>query len=202
MSPDQARFNELIRRSFEEHQEVMAAAAAELPDVLERIVETAVGCVEGGGKLLVCGNGGSAADAQHLAAELVCRFRFSRRAVAAVALTTDTSGLTAIANDYGFDQVFSRQVEALARPGDMLVAISTSGNSANVIGAARAAQTIGCTVVAMTGRGGGSLAVHADLLLSAPSDVVSRIQEVHGICIHVLAQGVEDAVLGRGEETS
>lgn len=201
MSPDQARFDELIRMSFEEHHEVMAAAAAELSDILERVVATAVRCVEYGGKVLVCGNGGSAADAQHLAAELVCRFRFNRRAVAAVALTTDTSALTAIANDFGYEQVFARQVEALARPCDMLVAISTSGNSANVIAAAKAARTAGCTVVAMTGRGGGSLAGHADLLLAAPSDVVSRIQEVHGLCIHVLAQGVEDALLDRGEET-
>jgi D-sedoheptulose 7-phosphate isomerase len=190
---------ELIRGTFEEHREVAAAAAHELPQTLERFVAVAVRCLEDGGKILVCGNGGSAADAQHLAAELVCRFRFTRRALAAVALTTDTSALTAIANDLGYEQVFARQVEALARAGDLLVAISTSGSSANVVAAARAARAVGCSVVAMTGRGGGRLAEAADLVVAAPSSVVARIQEVHGICVHVVAQALEDALCRREE---
>jgi D-sedoheptulose 7-phosphate isomerase len=146
---------------------------------------------------MVCGNGGSAADAQHLAAELVCRFAFNRRALPALALTTDTSALTAIANDLGFDRVFARQVEALARSGDMLVAISTSGRSANVIEAAREARSAGCKVVALTGADGGPLAELADLLLAAPSTTVARIQEVHAIIVHILAESVEAALCGR-----
>ncbi len=190
---DQPSVQSTIVGSFEEHGRVMAEAARSLPAVLEQVVEAAVGCVKGGGKILVCGNGGSAADAQHLAAELVCRFRFDRAAIPAVALTTDTSSLTAIANDYGFDRVFARQVEALARRGDLLVAISTSGNSPNVIEAAVQARAMGCTVVALTGRGGGRLAEHADYLVAAPSDTVARTQEVHELCIHVLAQAMEDS---------
>ncbi len=182
-----------IAGSFDEHGIVMAEAARSLPAVLEQVVNAALACLAGGGKVLVCGNGGSAADAQHLAAELVCRFRIDRAAVAAVALTTDSSTLTAIANDYGFDRVFARQVEALARSGDMLVAISTSGNSPNVVEAAIQARAMGCVVAALTGRGGGRLAAHADYLVAAPSDTVARIQEVHELCIHVLAEAAEQA---------
>jgi D-sedoheptulose 7-phosphate isomerase len=155
-----------------------------------------------GGKVLTCGNGGSAADAQHLAAELVCRVRHDRGALPAIALTTDTSALTAIANDYGYDRVFSRQVEALARPGDLLMAFSTSGNSKNVIEAARQAQATGCSVVALTGRSGGDLAEHADLLVAAPSETVSRIQEIHELCVHVIAQALEDAARRAGDRSS
>jgi D-sedoheptulose 7-phosphate isomerase len=115
-----------------------------------------------------------------------------------VALTTDTSALTAIANDYGFERVFARQVEALADAGDVLVAISTSGDSANVVEAAIQARSMGCTVVALTGRGGGRLADHADLVVSAPSDTVARIQEVHQLCIHILAELVEEAAREAG----
>ena len=122
---------------------------------------------------------------------MVCRYRTDRPAVAAVALTTDTSALTAIANDYGYERVFARQVEALARPGDLLVAISTSGNSANVIEAARQARACGCTVAALTGADGGTLADHADLLVAAPSRTVARIQEVHEVVLHIVAEAVE-----------
>ena len=184
----------LILDNIEEHGRVMEEAARTLPDTLEELVTTVVACLSDGGKLLVCGNGGSAADAQHLAAELVCRYRTDRPAVAAVALTTDSSALTAIANDYGFDRVFARQVEALARPGDLLLAISTSGNSANVIEAAREARARGCAVVALTGGDGGRLAGHADLVVAAPSQTVARIQEVHELVLHVVAEGVELAV--------
>jgi D-sedoheptulose 7-phosphate isomerase len=183
-----------IRETFAGHLQVAAAAAESLPEVLDRVVGVASACLRAGGKLLVCGNGGSAADAQHLAAELVCRFRADRGAIPAIALTTDSSALTAIANDYGYDRVFARQVEALARRGDVLVAISTSGNSANVVEAARQAHAVGCTVIAMTGSAGGRLAAEADVLVAAPSEEVARIQEVHELCIHILAGALEDVV--------
>jgi D-sedoheptulose 7-phosphate isomerase len=191
MSRDEVRAT--IRSTFDEHGSVMTEASATLPGTIEAFVQTVLKCLDDGGKVLICGNGGSAADAQHLAAELVCRFRVERNAIAAVALTTDTSTLTAIANDYGYERVFARQVEALARPGDVLVAISTSGNSPNVLAAADQARSMGCPVVAMTGAGGGRLADRADLLVAAPSETVARIQEVHEIIIHVVAQCAEDA---------
>lgn len=190
-----------IRQAFAEMAGLLAAAAEQLPPRLEEAVELLLGCLEGGGKILVCGNGGSAADAQHLAAELVCRVRRDRGALPALALTTDTSTLTAIGNDYGFERVFARQLEALAREGDVLVAISTSGESANVIAAAREAHERACRVVALTGEGGGRLAEHADLLLAVPSTVVSRIQEIHAICIHVLAEALEEATVARARES-
>jgi D-sedoheptulose 7-phosphate isomerase len=188
-----------IRQTFDETARVLEASAGHLAGRLEETVELFLGCLDGGGTILVCGNGGSAADAQHLAAELICRVRRDRRAIPSVALTTDTSTLTAIGNDYGFERIFSRQVEALAREGDVLVAITTSGDSANVIEAARTARERGCRVVAMTGEGGGRLAEHTDLLLDVPSTVVSRIQEIHAVCIHVLAESVEDAVAARDQ---
>jgi len=183
---------------FAEHARVMAQAATELPAVLERITAAAAQCLRRGGRILACGNGGSAADAQHLVGELVGRFRDEREALAAVALTADTALITAVANDYGYERVFARQVEALARPGDVLVALSTSGNSPNVVQAAEAARRRGCTVVAFTGAGGGQLAAHADLHLSAPSSVVARIQEVHGVCIHALCEGLDRLLAGAG----
>jgi D-sedoheptulose 7-phosphate isomerase len=188
-----------IRQTFDETARVLAASAEHLPGRLEETVELLLGCLDAGGTILVCGNGGSAADAQHLAAELVCRVRRDRRALPSVALTTDTSTLTAIGNDYGFERIFARQVEALAREGDVLVAISTSGESANIIEAAKTARERGCRVVGLTGEGGGQLAAHTDLLLDVPSTVVSRIQEIHALCIHVLAESVEDAVASRSQ---
>lgn len=186
-----------IRQTFEETAQVLGASADHLQRPLEAAVELFSDCLGAGGKILICGNGGSAADAQHLAAELVCRVRRDRRALPSVALTTDTSMLTAIGNDYGFERIFARQVEALAREGDVLVAITTSGDSANVIEAAKTARERGCRVVGLTGKGGGQLAAHTDVLLDVPSTVVSRIQEIHAVCIHVLAESVEDAVAAR-----
>jgi D-sedoheptulose 7-phosphate isomerase len=183
-----------IQSTFEEHAQVMAAASEILADPLHQLVELTASCLRSGHKVMVCGNGGSAADAQHLAAELVCRFAFNRQALPALALTTDTSALTAIANDLGFDRVFARQVEALASSGDLLIAISTSGRSANIIEAAREARAAGCSVVAMTGSAGGELAELADLVIAAPSQKVARIQEVHAIAIHILAESVEAAL--------
>ncbi len=150
-----------------------------------------------GRRVLVCGNGGSAADAQHFAAELEGRYMLERRALPALALTTNSSTLTAIGNDYGYEATFARQVEAHARRGDVLVAISTSGNSANVLAAARAARRIGAVVIGMTGRGGGKLAMTADLAIRAPADHVARIQECHIAAIHAICAAVETAMFGR-----
>lgn len=188
-----------IRQTFDETAQVLKASAEHLPARLQETVELCLGCLEAGGTILVCGNGGSAADAQHLAAELICRVRRERRAVPAIALTTDTSTMTAIANDYSFDRIFARQIEALAREGDLLVAITTSGESANVIAAAKTARERGCRIVGLTGQGGGQLAAHVDVLIDVPSTVVSRIQEIHALCIHVLAESVEDAVAARAQ---
>jgi D-sedoheptulose 7-phosphate isomerase len=141
-------------------------------------------CLAQGGKLLICGNGGSAADAQHFAAELSGRFVTERRALAAIALTTDTSALTAIGNDYGFDRIFARQVEALGRPGDLLIGISTSGNSPNVVHAVQAARSLGAGAIGLLGRDGGQLGTLMDDCLTVPSNVTARIQEVHIMVIH------------------
>lgn len=147
-----------------------------------------------GGKVLLFGNGGSAADAQHVAAELVGRFARERAPLAAVALTTDTSALTAIGNDYGFEQIFARQVRALGRAGDVAVAISTSGNSPNVLRAAEAAREVGMTVIALTGGGGGALAAASDLCIDIPSNDTARVQECHLTVEHALCRAVEDAL--------
>ena len=180
-----------IHEVFADHSAVTARAALELPPVLERAVAAMHGCLRAGGKILACGNGGSAADAQHLAAELVGRFREERQALAVIALTADTALLTALGNDYGYQRVFARQVEALAQRGDVLLAFSTSGNSANVVEAAHTARRLGCTVIGFTGAGGGELARHADVLLKAPSSTVARIQEIHTLCIHVLCESLD-----------
>ena len=144
-----------------------------------------------GGQVLIFGNGGSAADAQHLAAELVGRYTRTRRALPAVALTTDSSALTAVANDYGFDRVFARQIEARGRPGDITVGISTSGGSANVLVALQVAKSRGLTTVAFTGRDGGAIGTAADLHVNVPHDVTPRIQEVPRTLIHAVCELVE-----------
>jgi D-sedoheptulose 7-phosphate isomerase len=190
-----------VRKRFEESARILVDSRERLADPLEHAVRLLLACLRGGGKILTCGNGGSAADAQHLAAELVCRVRHDRPALPAVALTSDTSVLTAIANDLGFERVFARQVEALARENDVLVTVSTSGNSPNVLAAAGAARRLGCQVIALTGEGGGQLAEHANVLVDVPSNEVAQIQEIHGLCIHVLAELVEEAFLdGRPHE--
>lgn len=181
-----------IEHVFSEHAEVMLVASTTLPATLEHAIRMLQACLARGNKVLACGNGGSAASAQHFVAELVCRFCVDRRALAAVALAADIATLTAIGNDYGYTSVFARQVEALATKGDVLVAISTSGHSANVIEAAKTARASGCTVIALTGADGGDLAAHADIVVRAPSKVVARIQEVHDVCIHALAAALEE----------
>jgi phosphoheptose isomerase len=187
---------QIIGRNFTDHARVLEQAAVSLPEVLERVVHVLHDCLGRGNKIMACGNGGSAADAQHLVAELVGRFRDERRALSALTLHGDASTITALANDYGYQRVFARQVEALARPGDVLIAISTSGNSPSVLEAAQAARSRGCAVVALTGAGGGRLAAQSDLLVEAPSNVVARVQEIHGLCIHALVDAL-DSLVGR-----
>ena len=151
------------------------------------------------GKVLACGNGGSAADAQHFAAELVGRFEMERMGLAGIALTTDTSALTAIANDYDFNRVFSKQVEALGRSGDVLLAISTSGNSANIIAAIEAAHEHDMRVVALTGKDGGQIAhilQDQDILLNVAHQRTARIQEIHILLIHAICDGIDQLLMG------
>ncbi len=173
----------------------MGALAAPLAEAGKAIAER----VALGGKVLFCGNGGSAADAQHLAAELVGRFERERMPLGAIALHANSSATTAIGNDYGYEQTFARPLLALGRPGDVLVALSTSGNSPNVVQAAIAARTCGIFVVALTGEAGGELGAHCDLLLAAPSRNTARIQEAHILMGHLLCQIVELAVVGAFE---
>jgi len=186
-----------IANVFSEHAKVTARAAQELPEVLERVVKAMDDCLQSGHKVFACGNGGSAADAQHLVAELIGRFVHERRALPAVALTADTATITALANDYGYERVFARQIEGLAHKGDVLFAISTSGNSPNVLHAAEAARKLGCVVVAMTGERDSKLSAHADYLIKAPSTVTARIQEVHTLCIHAIAGSLDDLLKQR-----
>lgn len=147
-----------------------------------------------GGKVIFCGNGGSAADAQHLAAELMGRFLIDREPMAAISLTVDTSALTAIGNDYGYDKVFSRQLRGLARPDDVLVGLSTSGNSENIVSAFEAARNMGVKTIGLTGRGGGRMASLSDLLIAVDDDRTSHIQEAHIVIGHMLCAFVEDAL--------
>ena len=182
---------EEIKAQLQAHNEVITALARDLCPALESAVTLLAGALAGGNKLLVMGNGGSAADAQHFAAEIVGRFKLERRALPAIALSTDTSLLTAIGNDYGFDKVFARQVEAHALPGDVLVGISTSGNSANVQLALEAGQRLGCKTVALLGKDGGSIRGVAELSLIVPSSDTPRIQEGHITMIHIICDLVE-----------
>lgn len=171
-------------------------------DILSRPLLDAAGaivdCIEGGGKILACGNGGSAADAQHFAAELVNRFEINRRGLPAVALTHDASVITSIANDFSFDRVFSRQVEALGRPGDLLLAISTSGTSNNVSAAADAAAVVGMQTIALTGRDGGTLGSNANIKfhINIPHNSTPRIQEMHITCLHIICSLVDQHMFG------
>lgn len=168
-----------FKAELAEHQEVARRTEAALSGAFVDAVAACVRSVRGGGKLLLFGNGGSAADAQHLAAELTIRYRKSRSPIAALALTTDTSALTAAGNDLGFEMVFARQLEALGRPGDVAIAISTSGTSANVIAGLRQAKSMGLVTVALGGKDGGAMAGLADHLLAVPSETTARIQEMH-----------------------
>lgn len=184
---------------FQASAQTKLASAEALAPQIEQAARHMVHCLAQGGKILACGNGGSAADAQHFASEMVNRFEQERPGLAAVALTTDTSTLTSIANDYAYDQVFARQVKALGQPGDILLAISTSGNSPSVLQAVAAAHARGMHVIALTGRSGGGLAEQiqeGDVFLCVPAESTARIQEVHLLAIHCLCDAVDSVLLG------
>ena len=180
-----------------EHQTVLAQVA-ELNRDIEMAGQLLVATLRQQGKILLCGNGGSAADCQHIAAELVVRYERSRKALAAIALTTDSSILTASANDFGYDAVFSRQIEAFGNANDCLIAISTSGNSRNVLRAVSTAKEIGLKVIGMTGDAGGDLATLADIVIKIPSTVTARIQEAHIVIGHWWCGLVEDTFSEEG----
>lgn len=177
----------------------MLADAAFL-QAAERMCQMAVTQYKAGFKMLIAGNGGSAADAQHIAGELVSRFYFNRPALPAVALTTDTSILTAIGNDYGYEETFARQVEALGAPGDILLVLSTSGNSPNILKAIASAKKRGLTIFGFTGEAGGKMAADCDVCIRIPSACTPRIQEAHILIGHVLCAYIEEALFGRASE--
>ncbi|HYD81618.1 MAG TPA: phosphoheptose isomerase [Paucimonas sp.] len=184
---------------FEESAELKSKAAALLAQPISEAVELMFTALSNGNKILACGNGGSAADCQHFAAELVGRFERERLPLPAIALTTDTSILTAVGNDYSFNDIFSKQVQAFGQPGDVLLAISTSGNSGNVLAAVEAALERDVRVVALTGKGGGKIGevlTDADVHICVPHDRTARIQEVHLLTIHCLCDGIDVALFG------
>jgi D-sedoheptulose 7-phosphate isomerase len=187
--PGVARDRAILR--LRELAQLAEASAEALPREIAAAASLVGGVLAGGGTLFFCGNGGSAADAQHIATEYVVRYMRDRRALPAIALTTDTSLLTAAGNDLGFEHVFSRQVEALARPGDLLVVHSTSGNSPNVIRAAEAARAKGAKVLALTARDGGALRPLADVAIVVPTDRTDRAQELHLLIQHVICELTE-----------
>jgi D-sedoheptulose 7-phosphate isomerase len=192
-TPDRQRIlDEAFTATIEAHGRVQREGRGAILAAGEAVVK-ALGT---GRKVLVCGNGGSAADAQHFVAELVGRFTRERRAWPALALTTDTSILTAIGNDYGFDRVFARQVEAHGQPGDVLVGISTSGGSPDVLAAVETARALGLVTIGLTGRDGGALGRAVDVHVNVPSPSTARAQEVHGTLLHVLCELVEQELVG------
>jgi len=192
---------EVFKTAIAEHMEVLRQVESQQP-VLEAIALAMTATLRAGGKILWCGNGGSAADSQHLAAELVGRFRRERRGLASLSLTTNSSTLTAIGNDFGYETVFSRQVEALGVAGDLLVGISTSGNSENVVAALQVARSQGLVTVAITGKGGGRMAALADHLFAVESKDTARIQEAHILAGHMICDWIELDYLHEMEQLS
>ena len=191
-----------IQDQFEESIATKQSALSSMSQPIEAAVRAMAACLAAGGKVMACGNGGSAADSQHFAAELLNRFEKERAPLAAIALTTDTSTLTSIANDYAYDQVFAKQVAALGRAGDVLLAISTSGNSPNVLEAIKVAHARGVRVVALTGKGGGTIGRQLrsdDIHLCVPADRTARIQEVHLLALHCLCDGIDALILGESQ---
>lgn len=189
-------FESLITNHLSEHLATVEKLRAHVP-FIEDLARRILACFDSGGKVLFFGNGGSAADAQHLAAEFVVRFRQTRRALPSLALHTDTSVITACANDFGFETVYARQIEALGNAGDIAIGISTSGNSANVLNALKAAKAKGCLAVAFTAEEGGQCARMADLAFRAPSPVTARAQECHLLTGHILCDLIEESLVRR-----
>lgn len=183
-----------ILSEFNSHKEIIGKTLEVLIDDVEKASKLILETLKNGNKILLCGNGGSAADAQHIAAELTGRYKKERRGLPGIALTTDTSALTAIGNDYGFERVFDRQVEALANNGDLLIGISTSGNSQNVINAFNVAKELGCVTIGLSGRDGGKFNGLCDLNIVVPSDSTPRIQEMHILIGHTICQIIDDEI--------
>ncbi len=199
-----AMLEQRIQQQFFDSADLKYAAAEILARPIAQAVGVLVACITSGGKVLACGNGGSASDAQHFAAEFIGRFERERPGLAAIALTTDTSIITAIGNDYSFNAIFSKQIEALGAPGDVLIAISTSGNSANVIAAVQAAHAKEMSIVALTGRGGGKIRemlLDTDVHICVPHERTARVQEVHILTLHCLCDAVDNQLLGEQEES-
>jgi len=194
-----------IQQHFIDSADLKYKAAQSLSKPIAAAVQAMLACVTSGGKVLACGNGGSAADAQHFSAEFIGRFERERPELGAIALTTDSSILTAIANDYDFTRIFSKQVRGLGQAGDVLLALSTSGNSANILAAIEAAHEREMTVVALTGRGGGKITNvlrETDVHVCVPHDRTARIQEVHLLVLHCICDGVDTQLLGEQESPS
>jgi len=192
------RLRQRASQHFLDSIAVKQEAEKVLPESVAQAVVAMVDCLRSGGKVMACGNGGSAADAQHFAAELIGRFERERQELAAIALTTDTSILTAVGNDYSYEEVFSKQVRGLGKKGDILIAISTSGNSKNVVKAIESAKKIGINIIALTGNGGGKIASLLDandIHLCVPSNRTARIQETHLVLLHGLCDGVDHLLL-------
>ncbi len=185
----------IVENEFSEHFKTLEKSREILPEKIAKIGAILNECLKKKGKILICGNGGSAADAQHFAAELSGRYKKERKALAGIALTTDTSALTAIGNDYGFEFIFSRQVEALGRAGDVLIGISTSGKSENVLNAFKKARQMGIKCVGLSGKGGGAMNELCEINLIIPSDDTARIQEMHILSIHSLCQIIDNEEL-------
>lgn len=198
-----AMTNQRILAHFHESAELKIKAANVLAQPIAQAVELMFTALSNGNKILACGNGGSAADCQHFAAELVGRFERERLPLPAIALTTDTSILTAVSNDYSYNEIFSKQVQAFGQSGDVLLALSTSGNSANVLAAIDAALERDMRIIALTGKGGGAIGkrlTDADVHICVPHDRTARIQEVHLLTIHCLCDGIDVALFGGEEE--
>ena len=193
---DREQAIDLIKSSLHEGAELRTVVARDCSTAIFEAARLIIMCLRAGGKLLFFGNGGSAADAQHLAAEFIGRFVRERAGLAAIALTTDSSILTAVGNDYGFDQIFARQVQALGRPGDVAIAISTSGNSPNIIEAVKAARKGCLKTIGLSGKDGGLLAKEADLVITVASTTTARIQECHIAVGHLLCELTEEALAG------
>ena len=191
---------EYIHRQLKAHIEVIKMVGDNLVSPVAECAQILIDALQAGHKILIMGNGGSAADAQHFAAEMVGRFLLERKALPAIALTTDTSILTAVGNDYGFDDVFKRQVEALALPGDVLIGLSTSGNSKNIKRALEVGKDIGAITIGLLGRDGGEIASISDFNLTVPSTETPRIQEAHLVMIHILCDLVEKGLFSQKPE--
>ena len=184
---------QMIRVELYSHKNTIEATIDSLIPIIEEASLLMVDTLKNGNKILLCGNGGSASDAQHIAAELVGRYKKERKGLAGIALNTDTSAMTAISNDYGYESVFSRQVEALANQGDLLIGISTSGNSKNILLALKEAKELGCSTLGFSGRDGGDMSNLCNLNIVVPSNDTPRIQEIHILIGHILCQAVDDA---------